>query len=147
MIYTNLHRSLHKKAKVLPSVARPATTSARRPTAGQNIVVSTPKRGFRTSPTHFETSDDDAEQFGSVPAASAYDCLSIIACSHNDSHFFFSVVVFGHILQVCRRAMFLKRPLVQLGQFGLTMWAVNFDLPNLRVKPILVHIILGMDLV
>ena len=147
MIYTNLHRLLHKKAKVLPSVARPATTSARRPTAGQNIVVSTPKRGFRTSPTHFETSDDDAEQFESVPAASAYDCLSIIACSRNDSLFFFSVVVFGHVLQVCRRAMFLKRPLVQPGQFGLAMWAVNFDLPNLRVKPILVHIILGMDLV
>ena len=89
MIYTNLHRSLHKKAKVLPSVARPATTSARRPTAGQNIVISTLKRGFHTSPTHFETSDDDVEQFESVPAASAYDCLSIIACSHNDSLFFF----------------------------------------------------------
>ena len=95
----------------------------------------------------FETSDDDTEQFESVPAASVYDCLFIIACLHNDSLFFFSVVVFGHVLQVCRRAMFLKWPLVQLGQLGLAMWAVNFDLPNLRVKPILVHIILGMDLV
>ena len=89
MIYRNLHRLLHKKAKVLPSVARPATTSARRPTAGQNIVVSTPKkRGFHTSPTHFQASDDDVEEFESVPAASAYDCSFIIACSHNDSHYF-----------------------------------------------------------
>jgi hypothetical protein len=89
MIYTNLHRLLHKKAKVLPSVARPATTSARRPTTGQNIVVTTPKRGFHTSPTHFQISDDDVEAFESVPAASAYDYSSIIACSHNDSHYFF----------------------------------------------------------
>ncbi|KIM72005.1 hypothetical protein PILCRDRAFT_16525 [Piloderma croceum F 1598] len=62
---------LHKKPKVLPSVARPATTSAHRPTAGQNTVVSTPKRGIYTSRTHFQTSDDDMEELESVPAASA----------------------------------------------------------------------------
>jgi len=146
MIYTNLHRMLHKKAKVLPSIARPATTSAHRPIAGPNIVVSTLKRGFHTLPTHFQTSDDDVEGFESVPAASAYDYSSTIVCLHNDSHFF-SVVVFSHVLQVCRRVMFLKQPLVQLWRFGLATCAVNFDLPNLRVKLIFEYIILGMDLV
>jgi len=86
----NLHRSPHKKAKVHPSIVRPATTSAPRPTASQNTVISTPMKAFHTSPTHSETSDDDMEELESVPVASAYDRSSIIVCSHNDSLNFFS---------------------------------------------------------
>jgi hypothetical protein len=90
MICTNLYRSPQKKVKVHPSIARPATTSAPRPTASQNTVISTPKTAFHTSPTHSQNSADDAEELESVPVASAYDCSSIIVCSHNDSLIFFS---------------------------------------------------------
>ena len=96
MIYTNLHRLPHKKAKVHPSIVRPATTSAPRPTASQNTVISTLKKAFHTSPTHSQTSDDDAEELESVPMASAYDHSSIIVCSHNDSLNFFSSRVRSH---------------------------------------------------
>jgi hypothetical protein len=75
---------------MIPSVARPATMGAHRPATGQNILVSTPKRQFHTSPTHFQTSDDDMEEVEIIPAASSYDCFYIIAWSHSYTHHFLS---------------------------------------------------------
>ena len=120
--------------------------SAPRPTASQNTVISTPKTAFHTSPTHSQNSADDAEELESVPVASAYDCSSIIVCSHNDSLIFFSS-------RVQSRSSGMQQ--LDVSQMAVSStqtvrsrnWLVNFDLLDWKVKLILMYINLGMVLV
>ena len=67
VIRMNLSRSLHKKPKPTPSIAKPVTASACKIPAGQKSVALALKREPHTPPTRSQTSDDDVVE---IPAAS-----------------------------------------------------------------------------
>jgi hypothetical protein len=133
VIRMNLPRSLRKKPKPTPSVAKPVTASARKLATGQKSVAPTLKREPHTPPTRSQTSDNDVEE---IPAASGYSSLLSVARNFVFANLFL-VVALAHVHRAPSRSMPFGRSSVQLGEFSLATCTGKFDLPSPRVKMVL----------